>query len=258
MKSTNLVDKFCRTLVCLGLLGCLAAGKEREPAAQKTETASSSVPELMARDREIEIALSAGPESLRRAATVYVLQRGGYVKAREGSNGFTCLVEREGPRGTAPICFDREGSETTLLMVFRKMQLIEQGKSEREVEGIIDEEYRSGKLIAPQKPGVAYMLSTEFKTHDHKSGQMVTVFPPHVMFYAPYLKNSDIGAQPQDRGSQSQPWILNEGKPFAYIIVVPRQKQEKRSLNSLTDNLSSSLLSICEGTAAATGLLTSP
>lgn len=183
------------------------------------------LPELMDREKEIEMALSAAPEHLRKEAAVYVLQRGGFVKAREGSNGFTCLVEREGVKGTSPLCFDKEGSETTLLMVFRKSQLIEQGKEQKEVERVIDEEYRTGKLLAPRKQGVAYMLSTEFKTHDHKSGKMVTVFPPHVMFYAPYMKNSDIGARPEHRGSVSQPWILNEGKPYAYIIVVPKEKQ---------------------------------
>lgn len=183
---------------------------------------SAGRPELIDRGKEIEMALSAAPEHLRKDAAVYVLQRGGYVKVREGSNGFTCMVERDGVKDTAPICFDREGSETTLLMVFRKTRLIEQGKPMKEVESMIDEEYRAGKLLAPRRPGVAYMLSPEFKRHDHKSGGMVTVFPSHVMFYAPYLKNSDIGARPEDRGSESRPWILNEGKPWAYIIVVPK------------------------------------
>jgi hypothetical protein len=45
------------------------------------------------------------------------------------------------------------------------------------------------------------------------------------MFYAPYMKDSDIGARPEHRGSESQPFILNEGKPYAYIIVVPKEKQ---------------------------------
>ena len=56
---------------------------------------------------------------------------------------------------------------------------------------------------------------------------MVRVFPPHVMVYAPYLKNPDIGALPEHRGSQSQPWILNEGKPYGYILVVPHKKEKQ-------------------------------
>ena len=197
-----------------------------KPLQEAARTASAQLPELLARERELELALSAAPEHLRKDAAVFALQRGGYVKAREGSNGFTCIVEREGIKGIAPVCFDQEGSETTLLMAFRKARLVEEGKSAQEVERIIDDEYRTGKLVAPRKPGIAYMLSSEFKLHDHKSGQMVVVFPPHLMFYAPYRKNSDIGARSEDTGSQSRPWILNEGKAYAYIIVVP-QKGEK-------------------------------
>src|SRR5262245_6313257 len=103
------------------------------------------------------------------------------------------------------------------------MRLIEDGKDKKEVERIIDEEYRAGKLLSPRKPGVASMFSTEFKKHNHESGKMEMVFPPHVMFYAPHMKNSDIGARPEHLGSESQPFILNEGKPYALIIVVPKE-----------------------------------
>ena len=114
---------------------------------------SNNKPELIEREKEIEMALSAAPAHLRNKAEVYVLQRGGYVKAREGSNGFTCLVEREGLKDTAPICFDREGSETTLQMVLRKMRLIEQGKSEKEIERLIGEEYRTRQVTCASQTG---------------------------------------------------------------------------------------------------------
>lgn len=182
------------------------------------------LPKLMPREHEIEMALSAAPEHLRKDATVYVLQRGGFVKAKDGTNGFSCLVLRESGGGTAPICYDAEGSQTTLLRDFREAELVEQGKDAKEVAQIIGEEYKAGKLLAPRKPGVAYMLSTEFKQHNHKTGQMELIFPPHVMFYAPYMKNADVGALPNHRGSQTQPWILNEGSPTAYVIVVPKSQ----------------------------------
>ncbi|MDX2042994.1 MAG: hypothetical protein SF097_17380 [Acidobacteriota bacterium] len=73
------------------------------------------------------------------------------------------------------------------------------------------------------------MLSTEFKEHNHQTSQLEQIYPPHVMFYAPYMKNADIGALPNHRGSQAQPWILNEGTPTAYIIVVPRPAAKKET-----------------------------
>jgi hypothetical protein len=37
------------------------------------------------------------------------------------------MRRRDGVKNTTPICYDREGSETALLMAFRKMRLIEEG-----------------------------------------------------------------------------------------------------------------------------------
>jgi hypothetical protein len=205
-----------------GLL-CLVFVSVTGLAQAPTEQTKNHLPQLMPRQQEIEMALSAAPEHLRAEATVYVWQRGGYVKARTGNNGFTCLVQRE-DGGTSPICYDAEGSQTTLLADLRRAALLEEGKDPQTVARLIEAEYQAGKLSAPRRPGIAYMLSTEFKVHDHQSGTLKQVFPPHVMFYAPYLKNSDIGALPNQRGSQTQPWILNEGKPTAYIIVILKER----------------------------------
>src|SRR3954467_3103821 len=44
------------------------------------------------REKQIELAESAAPKEVSSKATIYVLTKNGYEKAREGSNGFTCLV----------------------------------------------------------------------------------------------------------------------------------------------------------------------
>ncbi|MCI0490114.1 MAG: hypothetical protein L0229_26270 [Blastocatellia bacterium] len=215
--ATGFFERLCCLFLCAGVL-CAST------LAQTPADKSSKLPTLLPREREMEMALSAGPEHLRKEATVYVLERGGFVKAREGTNGFTCLVLREGTEGTAPICYDAEGSQTTLLVNLRRARLREQGKSDEEIEREIEEGYRAGTWLAPRKPGIAYMLSTENHLHNPRTGKTFH-YPPHVMLYAPYFKNSDIGAAPEHRGSLTQPWILHEGTPEAYIMVVTREKE---------------------------------
>jgi len=189
------------------------------------EPAKSNLPKLMPREQEIELALSAAPEHLRQDATVYVLERSkGFVKAREGKNGFSCLVVRFGAI-IAPYAYDAEGAQTTMLADFRRAVLMEQGKPLKEAESILAEEYKAGKLLAPRKPGVAYMLSPEFKKHDARTGETTRVFPPHVMFYAPYVKNADIGALPEHFNSDKNVFVLNEGRPDAYFIIVPKHDE---------------------------------
>lgn len=203
------------SIVLIVLIHCVVFAAEN-----KKGPAAFSI--LLDKEKEIEMALSAVPENLRKDAAVYTVGPKGYVKVRDSKNGFHCLVEREGEGTLAPICYDAEGSQTLMLAAFKTAELALSGKSQEEIEKQINADYKSGKLIAPRKTGIAYMLSMQFQEHNHATGEVKTVFPPHVMFYAPYMKNSDIGATKEDFGSLTRPWILNEGKPGAYIIVVPK------------------------------------
>ena len=165
---------------------------------------------------EIALALSALPESMRAAAAVHVLGAKGYKKAREGTSGINCMVERSRPDTQEPICWDREGSESIMPVAYAKAEWRGSGLKEDEVERRVAEGFASGRFRTPRRGGVAYMLSTENYVFN---GQRVVKYHPHVMFYAPYMTNADIGANGKDPNA---PWILNEGSPHAYIIVVTR------------------------------------
>ena len=180
-------------------------------------------PELMDRDKEIQLALSAAPIELRAEAGVYVLEQKGFVKVRESRNGFNCLVERgfskQGTLVIAPVCYDAEGSQTNMQAGLRTGELLMQGITSQEIDKMIDDDYRTGKLQAPRKAGIAYMLSSEFATYDTETGKSVQLYPPHIMIYAPYLRNAEIGVSPQQVRSSSHIWVSHEGRPDAYIIV---------------------------------------
>jgi hypothetical protein len=113
------------------------------------------LPELLPRDREIALALSAAPEHLRKDAGVYVLERRGFVKVRESKNGFTCIVNRDHPLNQKPVCFDAEGTATILPKILRVGELLMQGKSMSEINAEIAEGFRTGKYISPRRAGVA-------------------------------------------------------------------------------------------------------
>ena len=165
---------------------------------------------------EVALALSALPEPMRAAATVYTLGPKGYVRAREGTSGVHCLVERSRPDTQEPICWDREGSDTILPVALVKAEWRAAGVSDADIERRVGEGFAQGRFRAPRRSGVAYMLSAENYVFN---GQRVVKYHPHVMIYAPYVKNADIGTTP---GDPNAPWVLNEGSPHAYIIVVTR------------------------------------
>lgn len=168
---------------------------------------------------ELRLAASAAPEALRAGAGLYRLGTAGYERVRPSRNGFNCLVGRDPDLGLAPVCYDREGSATVMRAQLLRGALLRRGLSESAIARATAAGYRDGRLHAPRHAGIAYMLSHDFSRYDGPQGRRICIYPPHVMIYAPYRTNADIGNGPADRGGLARPWILHEGAPDAYIIV---------------------------------------
>ena len=169
----------------------------------------------LSREEKIKLAESAAPAEVSGKATVYVLERSGYVKVREGSNGFSCFVDRQTPWNSEPTCFDAEGTATTLPTRLFAEEERAKGKSEEGIKAEIESGYKSGRFKAPGKPGIVYMLSDS--VYLFVEGKIVHA-PPHLMFYAPYATEKDLGFPP---ASASMLRLIRAGQPDAYIIVFP-------------------------------------
>jgi hypothetical protein len=94
-------------------------------------------------------------------------------------------------------------------------ELRAQGKSPEEIKRFMADALVKGLFQPTARPGVTYMLSTENVAPDGKGG--TEHFPPHVMFYAPYLTNADLGSGGEAEGGPA--FVTLEGTPFALIIV---------------------------------------
>ena len=180
------------------------------------QQALSEIPPLLPRSQEVDLALAAAPPSLRPGAGVYVLERHGFVKVRESSNGFTCIVNRDLPPNQKPTCYDAEGTATILPKVIEIGNMFMAGTPVKDVYARIQAEFKSGKLQSPRRPGVAYMLSGDIKNYNPNT-ETITSFPPHVMFYAPNLTDKDIGSD--GTFDYGLPSIGYQG-PQGYMIVV--------------------------------------
>ena len=183
-----------RAVIGIGLLGLALAAAGAPAGAQTAQDTGSQRTPLMDRQREIALALSACPQSAAGGAAVYVLEKDGYLRVRESRNGFTAIVQHSLPTAQEPRCMDAEGTRTHLPRILKTAELRAQGKSREEIRRLLAEDLARGVLHAPTRPGVDYMLSTEnVVTVDEEKG-IVQPFPPHVMFYAPYLTNADFGS----------------------------------------------------------------
>lgn len=184
-------------------------------AAQSVQASGNQQPPLMDRQKEVALALSACPQSVADKAAVYVLEKSGYVKVRGSQNGFTAIVQHSQPTSQEPQCMDAEGTRTFLPRYLKVAELRAQGRTAEEIKRFVADAFAKGIFQAPTRPGVDYMLSTENVVPLDDKGT-IGHFPPHVMFYGPYLTNADLGSS----GNLSGPaFVAGEGSPHALIIV---------------------------------------
>lgn len=171
-------------------------------------------PEPLPRDEEIVEALAACPVNIRLGAGVYVLTSEGFESERESANGFNAIIQRSQPGAFEPQCLDAEGSATTLEAILLEARWRMKGAGQDEIDRAVGLAWARGELSAPRRPGINYMLSEHNKVPI--DADTVIPYQPHVMFYAPYLSNVDLGAEPI---GSAPVFVVNEGQPDAYVIV---------------------------------------
>lgn len=188
-------------------------------------------PRVLPEACELELALSALPTHLRDEAAVYGFQKDGYRQIREGSNGFTCIVNRDDPFSIKPTCFDAEGTDTIVPKIVLVGGWLLAARSLDEIRADLEQRFDSGELISPRRPGLAYMLS-HYNRPYNPAASALGWFPPHLMFYAPNLTNADIGfARGAHTENRSLPFIGYQG-PQGYMIVLAENPGERQPIAS--------------------------
>jgi hypothetical protein len=180
---------------------------------------------------ERELALSGAPEHLRTGATVYVFGAKGYTRVQTGTNGFTCLLNRDGffynASAFKPTCWDAEGGTSYVPVMLRVGELLAGGKTIEEIRADIDAGFKEGRFNRARRTGVAYMLAGDLNL-DTSTGKILSqAFPGHYMIYAPGVASADLGYSAEARKTDaSLPFIFRSGAGGAelgYLIIVPQR-----------------------------------
>jgi hypothetical protein len=192
----------------------------QESAATHEHEAKGGKVIILARELEMRLAVDALPPHLREGAGIWILTETGYIKAKDAANAFTCIVSRRGGN-FYPVCFDQEGSRTILPAYMDDASMRLKGESEESVERHIADGFASGKYRPPTRPGIAYMLSPA--TYLLNNGKLTRAVA-HIMFYAPYLTDEDIG------GVMGKTPFVDRPGPHGMIIVPAGQKERETRL----------------------------
>lgn len=172
---------------------------------------------VLDRERELRLAMSAGPLNVSSEADVYLFGTNGFERVVDGTNGFACMVIRvaEQPEFLAPHCFSPDAVRTVLPAKLAEGRMIAAGRSRPEVEAGLLAAFESGRLPLPEGRAYAYMMS---------SGQALGSagsWLPHFMLYVPYATNESVGGTP---GDVSLPFVGPEtDHPHSTMVIVMRE-----------------------------------
>jgi hypothetical protein len=206
-------------LFTLGSLSCFAqSGNSNRSGTLKLETMPQSL--------ELRFALSALPPHLRDAATIYLLDPAkGYVLNRRGTNGFSCFVMRTEwlwPQLAfrddifVPISYDEEGSAKMMPVWTDVAEMRARGLSPKQVYDEIMKKFGDGTYQKPARVGISYMTAPLMRSYPVPNAtEVVTFSGPHYMFYAPNVKDADIGGKP----FSPYPFMLPQG-PGAHDVII--------------------------------------
>jgi hypothetical protein len=238
MTTTNSGER-CRHVLwaCMGvLLGFAGPAIAEETARERMAKLNVVLPAAA----EEALALQAAPEHLRSGATVYVFGKNGFEKTREGTNGFTCLVNRDGffhdASNLKPTCWDAMGRTTYVPVMLKVGDLLARGESMAAIQSAIDKGFADGTFRAPQTGGIAYMLAGDVQV-DPRTGEITRqMFPGHYMLYANGVTNEQLGFK-SDVGAkvQTRPYVFSKGAGgshgLAYLIIVAGESHEHDHVN---------------------------
>jgi hypothetical protein len=184
---------------------------------------------MMPKDAELALAVSAAPANISEHAAVKILTASGYETAREGDNGFVCVVLRGWAAPTytpaqlrdlvydatvrAPICFDPTAARTVLPYYELRSKLGSEGKAPDEIATSVQAAYDRGELPKRETVSFAYMWSA-----DQNLGPGVGHWHPHMMVFAPNYDNTMLGGNPF---GAPLPQVTDDAKTPFTVVVIP-------------------------------------
>ena len=172
---------------------------------------------LLARAEEIALAESGAPATVTVGARILALTDSGFVEARPGSTGVTCLVNRSWPDSLEPECFDPEASATIMPMELWRTERYQAGATNADVENEINAGLAAGRFRLPGRPAVVYMMSAEQRLISDE-GQPAGHWKPHVMIHFPFLTNEAVGLHGDAHSAAGS--VVDSGRPTANLTIV--------------------------------------
>ncbi|MEX0746962.1 MAG: hypothetical protein WD275_03105 [Rhodothermales bacterium] len=167
----------------------------------------------------VAAATRALPDEYREGAEVRKWSEDGPETIRFGSNGMICLADDPSDDRFHVACYQ----ESLEPFMARGRELREMGLDRDSLQAVRESEAASGKIKMPDHPAALYSLSGPADSFNPETEEVVGANPLYVV-YIPYATAESTGLPTQ--APRGQPWIMNPGKPWAHIMLIPPAPDE--------------------------------
>lgn len=133
---------------------------------------------------------------------------------RAGSNAMICLADKPDDDRFHAACYHKSLEP----FMARGRELRAEGLSRDDVQATREQEIQAGTLSMPDQPAALYSLSGPSDSYNADSMAVIGASPLYVV-YMPYATTESTGLP--ENAPRGQPWLMNPGKPWAHIMLIP-------------------------------------
>lgn len=174
---------------------------------------------VLTEDIQIKTALLAAPSDKQAGAKVYGYTSDGTFKIlRKGTNDFVCIADDPKKEGINVSCYHADLEP----FMERGRVLAKEGKSQKEIFDIRENEVKTKKLLMPKQPATLYSYSGTPENYDSKTGEVKDGYMRYVV-YISYATAESTGL-PLKPDVPGMPWIMDPGTHRAHIMINPAKK----------------------------------
>lgn len=172
--------------------------------------------EIPSKEDQVAAAVMAAPEEFRKEATVLGYNSDGeLVTLRSGTNVMICLADDPGKPGFSAAAYHKDLEP----FMARGRELRAEGKTNKEIFQIREEEVKNGKLKMPEKGATLHVLFGPEGKYDSKTGKVINAIYRNVV-YIPWATAETTGL-PTSPDSLGGPWLMDAGTHRAHIMINP-------------------------------------
>jgi hypothetical protein len=204
--NTKHADRYAGAFARGAVLCALAGVSAADPPAPSANGAApcegmARLEQYLMPDRaEIALARSAAPAAISDKATILALKPQGYETAANGTNGFTCLVERSwmspfdspgfwNPKIRGPVCYNPAASKSILAYTLRRTKLALAAPCREQMLDEVRAAVARRELPGPEPGAMSFMMSK-----DGYLGEAEGPWHSHLMFHVPKAAAASWGA----------------------------------------------------------------